>query len=194
MENANTFSIAMTKTHALQKNASMDNAKALQSAVMTAMLAQPILAILILDARTLQSLVTTTIHAPRTLAILILDAFTLLSTVMTKILALSILALMETVFIPKKAALIAMHAQPKLVMSPMETVFTLLYLSRTQTLAPSELAMQSKELSILQSIVRMEINAQLTIAMLKKDANVSKSSFLPIVLEKPQDAKVTQCV
>jgi hypothetical protein len=104
----------------------MDNANSTPRIAMTAIHAQPTLAILILDARTLQSLVTTTMHAPRTLAILNLDAFTLLWIVMTKILALLILALMETVFIPKKAVLMAMHAQPKLVILLLEIAFTLL--------------------------------------------------------------------
>jgi hypothetical protein len=66
----------------------MDNANSTPRIAMTAIHAQPTLAILILDARTFQSHVTTTMLAQLTAAILILDASTLRLSVTITTLAL----------------------------------------------------------------------------------------------------------
>jgi hypothetical protein len=157
---ANISLAVMTKMLALSKNASMDNALALQRVVTIAMHAQPTLVMQQPDAKTHQLPAMTTMLAPRTLAILNLDVFILLSIVMTKTLALLILALTEIAFMLKRVATITTNAQLKLVMFLQETVFTLQSNLQSQIAAPSELVTQLKESLTLQEVARMEINAQ----------------------------------
>jgi hypothetical protein len=56
-------------------------------------------------------------------------------------------------------------------------------------LALLELVMQTKESSTLLLVAKMETNVLSITAMLKRDANLTKSLFLLIVLLKPQDVK-----
>jgi hypothetical protein len=189
-ELANTSSVVTIKMHVPQKLASTELARAPQRVATTVMHVPLIPAMQNLDARTLLSLVTTTMHAPRILATFTLDASTLQFLAAMEINVLSILASTETVSTPKKLAMTATNAQLKLAMLHPETANTLLLQSRTQIAVPSELAMQTRESSILQSTVKMETNVLSTIAILKRVANTLQNSCPSIVLLKPLDVLV----
>jgi hypothetical protein len=94
---------------------------------------------------------------------------------------------METVSINKRLAMITTNALPKLAIATVENVCTLQSVSKVLTAALLDLAMQLEELLILQLIVKMETNAQLTTVMLKKVANTLQSLSLQIVQVKLQD-------
>jgi hypothetical protein len=190
MELANTSSAVTIKMHVPLKPASTELARAPQRVATTVMHVPLIPAMQNLDARTLLSLVTTTMHAPRILATFTLDASTLQFLAAMEINVLSILASTETVSTPKKLAMTATNAQLKLAMLHPETANTLLLQSRTQIAVPSELAMQTRESSILQSTVKMETNVLSTIAILKRVANTLQNSCPSIVLLKPLDVLV----
>jgi hypothetical protein len=191
LENAHTFSHAMTRTLALKTNARTDNAHSNKRHAMTTTSAPLILAMLKQDVLTPRLLAMITTHAQLIHVTTPQDVSTLQNLVMTTTRQLMTSALMEnaltllrTVTIPTSAQLI--HATTQL-----DFACTFQLLQRTQINAQSELVMLTRELLTLSEIAKTQTNALLTTVMQQRDANLFQSLFLKTALLNQQDAMVT---